>query len=113
MKRITTAMLFMTTILFLNTSASAADSGWSNYTSISEITASNRDYYTIQLSSPTGTKNCKNKDTVYLEYDAKGSQAMFQILLNALISKNEVRVYLTGRCELHGYSEISSASIRP
>ncbi len=38
---------------------------------------------------------------------------MFGTLLSAVEHRKEVRVYVTGKCDLDGYSEISAVSIVP
>ncbi len=47
----------------------------------------------------------------YQDYTGTGVELMFHALLGAITSGIPARVYVTGRCDLNGYSEISSASI--
>ena len=55
----------------------------------------------------------KQKQWFYQDYDIAGSREMFLTLLEAVSSDLQVRVYVTGRCNIDDYSEISSVGIRP
>ena len=38
---------------------------------------------------------------------------MFDVVLRAVTTGKKVRVYVTGKCEINGFAEISSVSIVP
>jgi len=90
-----------------------ATSGWTNYVPVAELTPSMHGRYLIKLKAPKNPSGCKNKDTFYHDYETPGSEPIFRIVLEALTSGKKIRVYVTGKCELNGYSEISSVSIIP
>ena len=101
------------TCLMLASMDARAEAGWTDYVRVSELTPSTHQRFTVKLMVPKNPSGCKNKDWFYLDYDATGADQMFRVLLEALASGKKVRVYVTGRCELNGYSEISSVGIVP
>lgn len=90
-----------------------AVSGWSDYATVAELTPSSQHRYTVRLQSSDNPSGCRSKDTFYQDYAASGAEQMFSTLLEALVSGKRVRLFVTGRCELNGYAEISSVSILP
>ena len=104
----------LTILLLLATPLSAiAESGWTDYTLITELIPGSHQRYIVSLGNAKNPAGCKNKQTFYQDYNASGSSQMFDTLLQATATGNEVRVYVTGKCELNGYSEISSVGILP
>ena len=94
-------------------STAFADSGWTEYSPVSELTPTNQGRFLVKLRVSKNPSQCTNNEIFYRDYGATGSEQMFRVLLEALASGKRVRVYVTGRCELNGYSEISSVSIVP
>jgi hypothetical protein len=90
-----------------------AGSGWSDYTTVVELMPSSQHRYTLQLQLTDNPSGCRSKDTFYQDYAASGAEQMFHTLLEALIAGKRVRVFVTGRCELNGFAEISSVGILP
>jgi hypothetical protein len=88
-----------------------AASGWTDYGDITEITPTNRHYYTARLSVRDNPSGCRDETGFFQDYGDRGSKQMFFTLLQSLESSLKVRVYVTGRCNLDGYSEISSVSV--
>jgi len=90
-----------------------AASGWTENVPVAELTPTNQERFLVKLHISKNPAGCKNKEMFYLEYGASGSEQMFHTLLEAVVSEKNVRVYVTGKCELNGYSEISAVSIIP
>lgn len=90
-----------------------AGAGWTTYAPVSELTPTDRSRYVVRLKAPDNPSGCRDKEYFYQDYNATGSWHMFRTLLVAVDSGKNVRVYVTGRCNLDGYSEISSVSIVP
>lgn len=90
-----------------------ASSGWTDYAALSELIPSSHQRYVVTLATAKNPSDCKKKQSYYQDYDASGAQQMFNTLLQAIATGNQVRVYVTGKCELNGYSEISSVGILP
>jgi len=88
-----------------------AASGWTDYAQVTEITPTNRHYYTVRLSVKDSPSGCKDETGFFQDYGDRGAEQMFFTLLEALKSRLKGRVYVTGRCNLEGYSEISSVGI--
>jgi hypothetical protein len=93
--------------------AIAGGSGWTEATTVAELTPSSQHRYTVRLNLTDNPTDCRTKDTFYQDYSANGSEQMFRTLLEAVVSAKRVRVLTTGRCELNGFGEISSVSILP
>lgn len=100
------------TLLFLPM-AVVADSGWTEHTSVVELTPTTHGRFLVKLEVNQNPSRCRNKETFYLGYGIPGSELMFHTLLEAVASEKMVRVYVTGKCEISGYSEISSVGILP
>lgn len=90
-----------------------AVSGWTAYASVIELTSTGQGRYLVKLKVTDNPSGCKNKETFYQDYGSSGSAQMFRILLEAVTAEKMVRVYVTGFCDIDGYSEISSVSIVP
>ncbi len=90
-----------------------AGSGWTPYVPVVELTATDQKSYLVKLKFKKKAGDCKNRNTFYQDYDASGSEQMFRVILEAVTSGKNIRVYVTGKCEINGYSEISSVSIAP
>lgn len=88
-------------------------SGWTDYVPVLELTATSQYRYLVRLKVSENPSGCKNKETFYQDYEVPGSVHMFNTLLEAIASEKFARVYVTGKCGLDGYSEISSVSIMP
>ena len=88
-----------------------AGSGWTDYVGVEEIIPTARHYYEFRLPVTENPSGCKTDEWFYQDYSSNGAEEMFATLLEALRSRLNVRVYVTGKCNLSGYSEISSVSI--
>lgn len=98
-------------VAFAAVSVARAAAGWSEYASVAEITPTSQERYQFRLNLAKNTSGCKSPDTFYQDYDSVGSDRMYNLLLQALTDDKKVRVYVTGRCELNGYAEISAVSL--
>lgn len=100
-------------LLFVPAGAFAAVSGWTEYVPVAELTPTNSGRYLVKLNIPKIPGGCKNENMFYQDYSAPGADQMFRVILEAVASGKMIRVYVTGKCELNGYSEISSVGIVP
>ncbi len=90
-----------------------ADAGWTDYVPVRELTPTIHERFIVRLAASENPSGCRSKEYFYQNYEIRGSDKMFHVLLEALASGHQVRVYVTGRCDLKGYSEISSVTIVP
>jgi len=90
-----------------------AGAGWSGYAQVAELTPTIHHRYHVRLDSAENPSGCTDKQTFYQDYAATGSEHMFQTLLEAVTSGKQVRLYVTGKCELNGYAEFSAVGIVP
>jgi len=102
------------TLLLLTLAGSVyAGTGWTDYATVTELVATSQHYYHFTLAVKENPSGCKDKTGFYQDYSAKGSDKMFSTLLEAVKPGLRVRVYVTGSCNLEGFSEISSVSLSP
>jgi hypothetical protein len=90
-----------------------AESGWTDYVNIAELVPTARHYYEFRLPVKQNPSGCREKNWFYQDYNSIGSEMMFNSLLEGVKSRVQLRVYVTGKCNMNGYSEISSVSIVP
>ena len=89
------------------------EAGWTGYGRVTELTPTTRQRFLVTLDVAGNPSGCSDKQTFYQDFVLRGAEQLFDTLLQALVSDKRVRVYVTGRCELNGYSEITSVTIRP
>ena len=90
-----------------------ASAGWTDYGSVAELVPTSKHYYEFRLSVTKNPSGCESKTDFYQDYTTPASDKMYDTLLEAVKSDLRVRVYVTGKCNLHGASEISSVSVVP
>ena len=112
MKRTLMYFASMGSLLLLSMDVSA-EAGWTDYVQVAELTPTTHQRYLVKLNVSENPSGCKNKVMFYQDYSAPGSEHAFRLLLEAVTSGKHVRVYVTGRCEINGYAEITSISIVP
>ena len=100
-------------ILLFSPFSVRAVSGWTDYVSVAELTPTVHGRFLVKLKISKNPSGCKNTEVFYQDYNLPGFEQMFDTLLKAVVSEKKVRVYVTGRCDLNGYSEISSVAIKP
>lgn len=88
-----------------------ANSGWTDYAQVIELAPTARHYYGVKLSTKSNPSGCKNEQWFYQDYESHGADKMFQVILEGLKSNKPVRFYVTGKCNLDGYSEISAVGM--
>jgi len=98
-------------ILFLCCGIAQANSGWTDSNIIDVIRATTSGKFVVKASFGKNPSNCKDEESFYLNYSVDGADSIYLLLLQAIATQNEVKFYVTGRCELNGMSEISSAVI--
>lgn len=90
-----------------------ADAGWTEYVRVTELVASDRHYYRFRLALEDNPSGCRDESWFYRDFGGTGADKIFDTLLEAIKSNLRVRVYVTGICNLDGYSEISAVGIVP
>ena len=111
MKSKTSIVIVILAALFSQGAHSSA--GWTDYATVAELIPTARHYYQFRLPVKNNPSGCKEKIWFYQNYDALGSDKMFNSLLEGIKSGLRLRVYVTGVCNMNGYSEISSIGIVP
>jgi hypothetical protein len=88
-----------------------ASAGWTDFVTVAELVPTTRHYYEVRLPVKENPSGCKNKTWFYQNYGSRGSDKMFETLLEGIKSGFRSRVYVTGICNIHGYSEFSAVSV--
>ena len=88
-----------------------ASAGWTDFATVEELVPTSRHYYEVRLPVTENPSGCKNKTWFYQNYNSRGSDKMYETLLEGIKSGFRLRVYVTGICNIHDYSEFSSVSI--
>ncbi len=104
-------MIIVAISLILFSTQAWGDSGWTSSGAIVELNATTFGRFLVKVDVSSNPSGCRNKQWFYRNYSGTGSDHMFRALLGAVTSGKNVRVYVTGGCDIDGYSEISSASI--
>jgi hypothetical protein len=87
-----------------------AVAGWTDYVNVDELAPTGRHYYEFRLPVKKNPSGCRNEIWFYRDYSSSGADKMFEVLFEGIKSGLRVRVYVTGICNINGYSEISSVS---
>ena len=90
-----------------------AGAGWTSYGRVLELQPTTAGRFLVRLDGVSNPSGCRNETWFYRDYTGKDAELMFHALLGAVTSNLAARVYVTGRCDLNGYSEISSAAVAP
>ncbi len=88
-----------------------SNSGWTDSNVINLIRATTSGKFVVKVSLSKNPSRCKDDESFYMDYSTEGADSVYLLLLQAVSTQNEVKFYVTGRCELNGMSEISSAVI--
>jgi hypothetical protein len=105
------ALLLM--VLTLLSYSASATSGWTTYGRVIELVPTIHHRFKVNLDVKGNNSACKEKQWFYQDYNVNGSREMYLALLEAVSSNKSIRVYVTGRCDINEYSEISELGIRP
>lgn len=87
--------------------------GWTAYGAVIELTPTTAGRFLVELAVDSNPSGCRDKQVFYRDYTGTGADNMFQTILTAVSFGKRIRVYVTGNCDINGYSEITSASITP
>ena len=90
-----------------------AVAGWTAYGIVTELNPTSQGRFLVKLEVDSNPSGCRDKHWFYRDYSGSGVDHMFHVLLGSVTAGKQARVYVTGRCDLNGYSEMSSASIIP
>ena len=104
--------IILLTILLLMNVSTQATSGWTDYGYVVELVPTIHHRFKVNIDVTGNKSNCKEKQWFYQDYDASGAREIYLALLEAVSSSKTVRVYVTGRCDIKEYSEISELGIR-
>ena len=104
---------FSLIILLLISFSAHSTSGGTNYGKVIELVPTIHHRFKVNIDVKGNKSDCKEKQWFYQDYNVSGAREMYLALLEAVSSNKTVRVYVTGRCNINEYSEISELGIRP
>lgn len=113
MRRTLLGLLLVAGALGLGTGYARGEAGWTGYGAVQELTPTTRQRFLVTVAVGDNPSGCRSGNTFYQDFALTGAQQLFDTLLQALVHGKSVRLYVTGRCELNGYAEITSVTIRP
>lgn len=93
--------------------ALAGVAGWTEAAAVLALEASDQGRFTVKLAVDKNTSGCRNPNWFYVDYGGTGSELMYQTLLESTRNERKVQVYVTGGCDLNGYSGVSAVRILP
>lgn len=99
-------------ILVFSFSAKAS-SGWTGYGKVIELVPTIHHRFKVNIDVKGNKSDCEEVQWFYQDYNISGAREMYLALLEAVSSNKTVRVYVTGRCNINEYSEVSEVGIRP
>ena len=105
------AAIIVTLHALLFSHGAQAKAGWTDYAVVAELVPTGQRYYEFRLPVTENPSGCREETWFYRDYSSSGSEKMFEILFEGIKSGVQVRVYVTGVCNIEGYSEISSVSV--
>ncbi|MCK5640296.1 MAG: hypothetical protein KAJ19_05845 [Gammaproteobacteria bacterium] len=88
-----------------------ADAGWTSYGIVKELSLNSSQQFQVRLYISSNPTDCKNEKWFYHDYKGVSGEQMYLTFLTGLTTGRKVRVYVTGKCNLNGYSNISEMSI--
>ncbi len=110
MHRTFTILMFLFLLL---PSQLLAEAGWTEAAQILSLEANLHGRILVELDVKDNPSGCKEKRLFFRESFGEGSANMYTLLLEAASNRQRVKLRVTGRCHLKGYSEISAAVLMP
>lgn len=109
MKQIFLLIIALNSIFFSHFAYAGA--GWTDFVKVAELIPTDRHYYEVRLQVRDNPSGCKEKAWFYQNYETRGADKMFSILLEGIKEEIKLRVHVTGVCNINGYAEFSSVSV--
>ena len=106
-----TRIFILALVSLVSSGTALGKAGWTDTVQVAELIPTSKHYYEVRLAVTDNPSGCRKNNWFYQNYDAIGSDQMFEVLLEGIKTGIPVRVYVTGNCNLHGYAEISSVSM--
>ena len=113
MRSLRSALIAIAMCALLIPGVARAGAGWTEDVKVVELIPTGKHYYEIRLKVAKNPSSCRVKDWFYVNYQARGADEMFDLFVDGIKSSLRLRVYVTGICNLNGYSEISAVSASP
>ncbi|RLA01460.1 MAG: hypothetical protein DRQ47_08055 [Gammaproteobacteria bacterium] len=103
--------LIVCCILLVASGLAYSSAGWTDPGYLIEVQVSNTGRIIAKSSVKVNPSGCRDKELFYIDSSAVNAEQIYKLLLESITSRNQVKLYVTGRCELKGMSGISSAII--
>lgn len=100
-------MILRLVLLLLLSPLARADAGWTGPGRVAEI-GPEIGRFVFRLETGENPSDCRDKAWFYVDYTGLGAELMFHALLRSIVADKQVQVFVTGRCDLNQYSEVST-----
>ena len=90
-----------------------AGAGWTGFGAVLALNPTTKGRFEVKVDLEENPSGCREKQWFYRDYTGTGSDHMFRAFLGAVTAGKRVRVYVTGRCDIEGYSEITEVTLVP
>ena len=108
-----TQWIIISLLWLLPISYSYANSGWTSISYIDEIHATTAGRVIIHAKFKDNPSRCRKKQTFYLDYTNRGSDQAYQLLLEAAIHSQPIKLFVSGRCDIKSRHEFTSVKLIP
>lgn len=88
-----------------------AEAGWTAYGSVLELQPTTQGRFVFRMRVDANPSGCRKETWFYRDYRGLGAEQVYATLLEATSRGRAIKVYVTGVCDLNGYSEINSVSL--
>lgn len=99
--------------LLLSGASHGGVSGWTETTRVITLQPTTQGRFLVRLDTDEKVSGCRERDWFFRDYTGLGAELMFEVLLEAAVRNQSVQLFLTGRCDLDGYSEFSEVRLTP
>ena len=107
----TRVRIWVLALLYTFSTSAFSGAGWTEKGQIQSMTATSFSRIVIQGKFSDNVSDCRDKERFYVDFGRPGTRFIYEMLLVSVVSGKNVKLRVTGSCELKGMSEISEASI--
>lgn len=99
-------------LIAMPATADAGVAGWTDPAAVIALEAGDQGRFLVQLDVAKNASGCRDPNWFYVDYGRDGHALMYQTFLDAYIHERRLKVYVTGVCDLKGYSAVSAVRLQ-
>lgn len=88
-----------------------AASGWTSYGKVIELQPDSDFRFRVLLDVKENPSRCRKPQWFFATYQASGADQIYDSLRDALVYDLHVKAFVSGVCDLKGFSEISAINV--